>query len=162
MRKPGSKQFRHQAPLASFESFLSLETTDTETQRLETEMRELHWNINNNLNSQHHQQQQQATTQLPGADRMMDEPWLSSEFSQMTRKQQNCEIYRVVSAAVLSMSTEVAVAKKRLAELLKRREEIQRELQEAQMNGNQEPLVRLLNSRSCTHMRISISGGHRQ
>ena len=146
MRKPGSKQFRHQAPLASFESFLSLETTDTETQRLETEMRELHWNINNNLNSQHHQQQQQTTTtQLPAADRMVDEPWLSSEFSQMTRKQQNCEIYKVVSSAVLSMSTEVAVAKKRLAELLKRREEIQRELQDAQMNGNQdqEPLVRI-------------------
>ena len=147
MRKPGSKQFRHQAPLASFESFLSLETTDTETQRLETEMRELHWNLNNNLNSQHHQQQHQqqtsTTTQLPAADRMVDEPWLSSEFSGMTRKQQNCEIYKVVSSAVLSMSTEVAVAKKRLAELLKRREEIQRELQEAQMNGNQdqEPLV---------------------
>ena len=78
MRKPAGNKLR-QAPLASFESFLSLET-ETEDMR---EMRELQWNFNNNnINNQQHQQ-------------TVEEPWLRSDFSQLTRKQQNCEIYRV-------------------------------------------------------------------
>ena len=98
MRKPAGNKLR-QAPLASFESFLSLET-DTEDIR---EMRELQWNFNNNnINHQHHhqhqhqqhQQHQQQQTEI--MDRQsVDEPWLKSDFSQLTRKQQNCEIYRV-------------------------------------------------------------------
>ena len=93
MRKPAGNKLR-QAPLASFESFLSLET-DTEDIR---EMRELQWNFNNNnINHpppHHHQQHQQQQTEI--LDRQsVDEPWLKSDFSQLTRKQQNCEIYRV-------------------------------------------------------------------
>ena len=93
MRKPN--KFR-QAPLASFESFLSLETDEREESR---EMRELHWNFTNN----NHQQmsshppdlQHPPHNQLQFEEKCLDEPWLTSEFSQMTRKQQNCEIYRV-------------------------------------------------------------------
>ena len=93
MRKPAGNKLR-QAPLASFESFLSLET-DTEDIR---EMRELQWNFNNNnINPpppHHHQHHQQQQTEI--LDRQsVDEPWLKSDFSQLTRKQQNCEIYRV-------------------------------------------------------------------
>ena len=67
-------------------------------------MRELHWNFNNNLQQQqdsphhrqqHHHRQYQQTVDMQ--DRIFDEPWLSSDFSQLTRKQQNCEIYRVRS-----------------------------------------------------------------
>ena len=43
---------------------------------------------------------------------------------------------QVVSSAVLSMSAEVASTRKRLAELLQRRDEIQRELEEAQLNND--------------------------
>ena len=101
MRKPAGNKLR-QAPLASFESFLSLET-DTEDIR---EMRELQWNFNNNnINhhhhhrSHHHRSQQQQTEIM---DRQsVDEPWLRSEFSQLTRKQQNCEIYRVSGLAII-------------------------------------------------------------
>ena len=89
MRKPGSHRFR-QAPLASFESFLSLETEERETET--REMRELHWNFNNNnINSQ----TQPQRSQLAREEKTIDEPWLHSDFSHMTRKQQNCEIYRV-------------------------------------------------------------------
>ena len=85
MRKPAGNKLR-QAPLASFESFLSLET-DTEDMR---EMRELQWNFNNNnINTQQAQQTDIIERQS------VEEPWLSSQFSQLTRKQQNCEIYRV-------------------------------------------------------------------
>ena len=95
MRKPAGNKLR-QAPLASFESFLSLET-DTEDIR---EMRELQWNFNNNnINHHHHRSQQQQTEIL---DRQsVEEPWLRSEFSQLTRKQQNCEIYRVSGARII-------------------------------------------------------------
>ena len=82
--------------------FLSLETDERETET--RELRELHWNFNNN-NINRHQQQSQQPQQLPQQQRSqfmmgreektMDEPWLSPDFSQMTRKQQNCEIYRV-------------------------------------------------------------------
>ena len=100
MRKPAGNKLR-QAPLASFESFLSLET-DTEDIR---EMRELQWNFNNNNinhhhhhpqhhHQHHHRQHQQQQTEIMERQ-SVDEPWLSSEFSQLTRKQQNCEIYRV-------------------------------------------------------------------
>ena len=90
MRKPGSNKFRAQAPLASFESFLSLETEEREESR---EMRELHWNFNNNnINSQ---QTQPQRSQLAREEKTIDEPWLHSDFCHMTRKQQNCEIYRV-------------------------------------------------------------------
>ena len=97
MRKPGSNKFRAQAPLASFESFLSLETEEREESR---EMRELHWNFNNNHNNNNnnphpqHQQLQPQQLQL-GAGKGLEEPWLQSDFNLMTRKQQNCEIYRV-------------------------------------------------------------------
>ena len=85
MRKPAGNKLR-QAPLASFESFLSLET-DTEDMR---EMRELQWNFNNNnIHTQQLQQTEMTERQS------VEEPWLRSEFSQLTRKQQNCEIYRV-------------------------------------------------------------------
>ena len=85
MRKPAGNKLR-QAPLASFESFLSLET-ETEDMR---EMRELQWNFNNNnINNQQHQQTEILERQS------VEEPWLRSDFSQLTRKQQNCEIYRV-------------------------------------------------------------------
>ena len=94
MRKPAGNKLR-QAPLASFESFLSLET-DTEDIR---EMRELQWNFNNNNINHHHQRTQPHRSQHQQTEIMdrqsVDEPWLRSDFSQLTRKQQNCEIYRV-------------------------------------------------------------------
>ena len=94
MRKPN--KFR-QAPLASFESFLSLETDEREESR---EMRELHWNFTNNnhqqMSSHPPDPQHLSHNQLQlEEEKCLDEPWLTSEFSQMTRKQQNCEIYRV-------------------------------------------------------------------
>ena len=58
-------------------------------------MRELHWNLNNNLNNQ--QQQQYNTT----SNKVLNEPWLSPDFSQMTRKQQNCEIYKVCNLLMI-------------------------------------------------------------
>ena len=81
--------------------FLSLETEERETET--RELRELHWNFNNNnINRQQQQQPQQQQHQqrsqfVAGEEKTMDEPWLSPDFSQMTRKQQNCEIYRVSS-----------------------------------------------------------------
>ena len=83
--------------------FLSLETEERETET--RELRELHWNFNNNnINRQQQQQQPQQQPQqqqrsqfVAGEEKTMDEPWLSPDFSQMTRKQQNCEIYRVSS-----------------------------------------------------------------
>ena len=101
MRKPAGNKLR-QAPLASFESFLSLET-DTEDIR---EMRELQWNFNNNNinhhqhHHQHHHRSQQQQTEILERQ-SVEEPWLSSEFSQLTRKQQNCEIYRVSGARII-------------------------------------------------------------
>ena len=76
MRKPTSNKLRG-APLASFESFLSLETRLEEGNS--TAMRQ-QWNDNE-----------------PGPleDGDIEEPWASAEFSQLTRRQQNCEIYRV-------------------------------------------------------------------
>ena len=53
----------------------------------------------------------------------LEEPWMNAEFLHLTRRQQNCEIYRVVASAVLSMSAEVAASRSRLEELLTRREE---------------------------------------
>ena len=50
----------------------------------------------------------------------MEEPWHTAEFPAMSRRQQNCEIYRVVSSAVLGMAGEVEVARARLAHLLDR------------------------------------------
>ena len=53
-------------------------------------MRELQWNFNNNnIHTQQLQQTEMTERQS------VEEPWLRSEFSQLTRKQQNCEIYRV-------------------------------------------------------------------
>ena len=81
--------------------FLSLETEERETET--RELRELHWNFNNNninrQQPQQQQQQQQRSQFVTGEEKTMDEPWLSPDFSQMTRKQQNCEIYRVSTLA---------------------------------------------------------------
>ena len=76
-----------------------METAERETET--RELRELHWNFNNNnINRQQQQQPQQPQQQqrsqfVMAVEKTMDEPWLSPDFSQMTRKQQNCEIYRV-------------------------------------------------------------------
>lgn len=53
----------------------------------------------------------------------IDEPWMNAEFNQLTRRQQNCEIYRVVASAVLSMSSEVKASRSRLEELLAKKEQ---------------------------------------
>merc|ERR1719400_470681 len=119
-------------------------------------MRELQWNFNNNnINHHHHPQQhhhqhhhrqhQQQQTEIMERQ-SVDEPWLSSEFSQLTRKQQNCEIYRVVASAVLSMSNEVSAAKIRLNELIRRRDDIERELVEAETRETQETQESVMNN----------------
>ena len=73
-----------------------METDERETET--RELRELHWNFNNNnINRQQQQQPQQRSQFVMAVEKTMDEPWLSPDFSQMTRKQQNCEIYRVSS-----------------------------------------------------------------
>ena len=74
MRKPGPNKLR-QAPLASFESVLSLETQLEEG----SNMRE-QWNDNNDNQKEEGE---------------LDEPWRNAEFNTLTRRQQNCEIYRV-------------------------------------------------------------------
>merc|ERR550539_369709 len=115
-------------------------------------MRELQWNFNNNnINhhhhhrTQHHHRSQQQQTEI--MDRQsVDEPWLRSEFSQLTRKQQNCEIYRVVASAVLSMSNEVSAAKIRLNELIRRRDDIEKELLEGETQETQETQESVINN----------------
>ena len=79
-----------------------METDERETET--RELRELHWNFNNNnINRQQQQQQPQQRSQFVMAEeKTMDEPWLNPDFSQMTRKQQNCEIYRVSTAGKLT------------------------------------------------------------
>ena len=61
--------------MASFESFLSLETRLEEGNTMRQQ-----WNDNDIM--------QRETGDI-------DEPWMSAEFNQLTRRQQNCEIYRV-------------------------------------------------------------------
>ena len=61
--------------MASFESFLSLETRLDEGNTMRQQ-----WNDND-------------VNQREEGD--VDEPWMSADFSQLNRRQQNCEIYRV-------------------------------------------------------------------
>ena len=82
MRKPGQNKLKG-APLASFESFLSLETRLDEGTHNISNMRV--WNDND--------RQQQQRREI--AEAIVDEPWASAEFATLSRRQQNCEIYRV-------------------------------------------------------------------
>ena len=51
-----------------------------------------------------------------------DEPWHNSDFSGMSRSQQNVEIYKVVSSAVLNIQAEILASRAKLAEVLARLE----------------------------------------
>eukprot|EP00090_Calanus_glacialis_P011015 TRINITY_DN19509_c0_g1_i1.p1 TRINITY_DN19509_c0_g1~~TRINITY_DN19509_c0_g1_i1.p1 ORF type:complete len:662 (-),score=160.28 TRINITY_DN19509_c0_g1_i1:257-2242(-) len=119
MRKPVPSKLRG-APLASFESFLSLETRLEEGNTMRQQ-----WNDND-------------VNQREEGD--IDEPWMNAEFNQLTRRQQNCEIYRVVASAVLSMSSEVKASRSRLEELLAKKEQAdaERDLGEADNVHHQE------------------------
>ena len=51
-----------------------------------------------------------------------EEPWHKSDFNGMSRSQQNVEIYKVVSSAVLNIQAEILASRARLAEVLARLE----------------------------------------
>ena len=49
-----------------------------------------------------------------------DEPWHNTDFHHMSRSQQNVEIYKVVSSAVINIQAEILASRARLAEVLAR------------------------------------------
>lgn len=51
-----------------------------------------------------------------------DEPWHNANFHHMSRSQQNVEIYKVVSSAVLNIQAEILASRARLTEVLARLE----------------------------------------
>ena len=51
-----------------------------------------------------------------------DEPWHNADFYHMSRSEQNVEIYKVVSSAVLNIQTEILASRARLAEVIGRLE----------------------------------------
>ena len=73
MRKRVSTRAKR-APLASFESLLSIESKFDETEMEER------W---------------EETNHDQGDDDILLEPWKYPEFFQLSRRRQNCEIYRV-------------------------------------------------------------------
>jgi len=125
MRKRAATRAK-KAPLASFESLLSIGSKFDDSEMAD------HWNEEND----NHEEGDELA-----------EPWKYPEFFQMSRRRQNCEIYRVVAPAVLGMVADVAAMKSRLNEFHRKR---QQSVDEEDQNGRAETGWGRTQAKTCT------------
>jgi len=125
MRKRAATRAK-KAPLASFESLLSIGSKFDDSEMAD------HWNEEND----NHEEGDELA-----------EPWKYPEFFQMSRRRQNCEIYRVVAPAVLGMVADVAAMKSRLNEFHRKR---QQSVDEEDQNGRVETGWGRTQAKTCT------------